>query len=228
MEMMVVIAMIVFIAAVTLTGVSQYIQRTREMTYKTNAHAALLDEQDRIVDGYLTSTRARPGSETTDNELHHDSESSTNGHYYGGGGGGGGGGESIAEPSAEPTTTPPTEDTTTEVVPSEPEATEAPAAGGGVTNARAYVTYGTPGNGVISIDDNSDGSQTVKLLYDQWNDGTVKLTRNADGSYTIQMTSGNSYFLGAVIGYNHDFSNGFRLTDSDKTNLSNTYGLNFS
>lgn len=224
-EMMVVIAIIVFIAGVAFTGASQYIQRANEISYRNDARAAHLAEQDEVVDAYLT-TRGRSGSETTDNEVHHGATSTTT---VNNGGGGGGGGESAAAPSEEPTTTTtlPPEEPTTEAVPSEPETTVAPAAGGVTTN-NAYVTPGTPGNGVVSIDNHSDGSQTVKLLYNAWNEGTVKLTRNADGSYTMKMTSNNTYFLGAIIGYGHDFTGGFKLTDADKTKLSNAYGLDFN
>ena len=226
LEMMTVIAIIVFLAGVAFTGASQYIQRASEIKYNNDARAAYMAEQDEIVEAYLT-TRERPGSATTDNELHHGGTTTTTVNY-GGGGGGGGGGASVVEPPEDPTTvTEPPEEPTTEAVPSEPEITAAPEAGG-VTSNNPYVTLGTPGNGVVSIDDNSDGSQTVKLLYSTWNEGTVKLTRNADGSYTMKMTSSNTYFLGAIIGYDHDFTGGFKLTDSDKTKLSDAYGLKFN
>lgn len=234
MEMMVVVAMIVFLAAVTMTAVTQYIRRAREMTYKTNAHAQVLAEQDRIVEGYLMSTRDRPGSATTDDALHPDSPTAATQHHGGGGGGGGGGGApstqateatEATEPSESETVTQPPETEATQA----PTETEAPApTAGGVTSKNGYITRGTDGNGVISIDNNADGSQTVKLLYQKWNDGTIKLTRNADGTYNLKMTSSNNYFLGAVIGYSHDFSGGFNLTPSEQNSLANTYGLDFS
>ena len=228
LEMMTVIAIIVFLAGVAFTGASQYIQRASEIKYNNDARAAHMAEQDKVVDAYLTSTRARSGTETTDNELHHGGTTTTTVNNGGGGGGGGGGGASVVEPPEDPTTvTEPPEESTTEAVPSEPEITAAPEAGG-VTSNNPYVTLGTSGNGVVSIDNNSDGSQTVKLLYSTWNEGTVKLTRNADGSYTMKMTSNNTYFLGAIIGYNHDFTGGFKLTDTEKTKLSDAYGLKFN
>ena len=64
-EMVCVIAIIVFIAGATFVAVSQYIQRSKEMSAQINEHGTLVDAQKGAVDNYLTTTRAKIESATT-------------------------------------------------------------------------------------------------------------------------------------------------------------------
>ena len=127
MEMIVVIAIIVFLASVTMTGVSQYTKRAREMKASVNAHSDTLKAQDSIVDGYLTTTRMTTAQGTTNQSVQVDNPTAP-----------------ATEPETEPevTTVPPTEATQatqsqteatqsqTEATVPPTEATTAPAAGG--------------------------------------------------------------------------------------------------
>lgn len=235
LEMMVVVAMIVFIAGVAFTGAAQYIERSREITYRNNAHAAALAEEDKVVEAYLTSTRPRPASGTTDNEVHHAGVSSST-TTYNGGGGGGGGGATPTEPSEatttttqapETTTTQPPEETTTQP-PEETTASGIAGEGGNVTCSNPLVKLGDPGNGVVSITNNADGSQTIRVVYNQWNDGEFTIKKANGNKYKIKMTSDNNYFLGAIIGYDHDYSKEFQLSKDEKNALRDAYGLTFS
>ena len=87
----------------------------------------------------------------------------------------------------------------------------------GLDPAKSEIVYGW-----VEIKDASGANGASKQA------GVVYVTAGADGSYTMKMTSNNTYFLGAIIGYNHDFTGGFKLTDSDKTKLSDAYGLKFN
>lgn len=116
MEMIVVIAIIVFLASVTMTGVSQYTKRAREMKASVNAHSDTLKAQDSIVDGYLTTTRMTTAQSTTNQSVQVDNPTAP-----------------ATEPETEPevTTVPPTEATQatqsqTEATPSQTEATVPP------------------------------------------------------------------------------------------------------
>ena len=68
-EMMVVIAIIVFLSAVAMTGISQYTKRARDLSANINAHSAALASQEDIVDNYLTTTRSTVAIGTTNNSV---------------------------------------------------------------------------------------------------------------------------------------------------------------
>ena len=224
-EMVIVIAIIVFLAGVTLNGLSQYSKRANDLKANMNAHSAAIQSQEAIIDGYLMSSRPTTANATTNNSVQ-------------------AGGQNIpyeqpTETSQTQATAPQTEATQaqTEATTTQTEATttttqaptetEAPANEDGpkVEAKNGFVTRGTPGNGVISIQKNADGSVNVKLLYNQWNDGEAVIKKNADGSFTLRSLSGNNYYLGDKLGYNHDYSNGFKLSNGDINKLKSTFGL---
>ncbi len=67
MEMVVVIAIIVFLSAVTLTSIAQYTKRARDLSTNVRAHNAAMASEEEIVDNYLTTTRSTEGNATTNN-----------------------------------------------------------------------------------------------------------------------------------------------------------------
>jgi prepilin-type N-terminal cleavage/methylation domain-containing protein len=68
-EMVIVIAIIVFLAGVTLNGLSQYSKRANDLKANMNAHSAAIQSQEAIIDGYLMSSRPTTANATTNNSV---------------------------------------------------------------------------------------------------------------------------------------------------------------
>ena len=117
MEMVVVIAIIVFLSAVTLTGISQYTKRARDLSTNIKAHDAAMASEEEIVDKYLMSTRPTEGNPTTNNSQQAivPTESTTEATAQ----------ATTTQPPTQPTqpaqpTTPPTQPTTPPTQPTQP------------------------------------------------------------------------------------------------------------
>lgn len=67
MEMVVVIAIVVFLAAVTMSSISQYTKRARDLSANINAHDAAIASEEAIIENYLMTTRPTEGNPTTNN-----------------------------------------------------------------------------------------------------------------------------------------------------------------
>ena len=90
MEMMVVVAIILFIAGVTVYGVKDYMDKANSWKAEVAEHGDMYDRCQSDVDGYLVGfTRATTASETTDNTPHPGPGPGGNPSNNPGGGGGG-------------------------------------------------------------------------------------------------------------------------------------------
>ena len=114
LEMVVVIAIIVMLATVTISSVVNYIKWSNEQKAKVANHDTAIDRAQQDVDSYLVGfTRPTTPSETTDNTPH--PGPGPGGNPGGNPGGGGGGGGAPTEPSitsgdeTDPTVEPPSE-----------------------------------------------------------------------------------------------------------------------
>jgi len=103
LEMVTVVAIIVFIAGFSMAGIANYAQRARDLSANIDAHAAAVEAQESIIKGYLMTTRETLARPTTDTQFH------------------------PADPTEEPATLPPPAETeATEPPQTETEATEPP------------------------------------------------------------------------------------------------------
>ncbi len=223
-EMVCVVAIIVFLSAVALKNVSEYTKHARDLDANVKAFSAKAQEQQVVVDGYLNFSRDYATAGTSNTSLHPNGPSAnpqpppppaevpT---------------LPSATPSTEPSATPSTEPSTTP-----PTTPSAPSAGGPKVNATTTKSIVKPGNGVgsgvQSITDNADGSITVTLLYKDWNSGVVNIRKNPDGSYyVLQSNETNMYFIAEVFdnNYGSDYAGGFQLTTSQINKLESVYGL---
>ncbi|MBO4927974.1 MAG: type II secretion system protein [Clostridiales bacterium] len=124
-EMICVIAMIVLLTAVTLSNVSDYIKRSRDMQAQEIGYMGMMGEQKEEVDKLLTHNEYTPGNPNDD-----DDNNNTNNNNNGGGGSNNGG--TYTPPQSDPTPTPaptqapdPTPEPTQAPTPT-PEPTQAP------------------------------------------------------------------------------------------------------
>ena len=70
LEMVTVVAIIVFIAGFSMAGIANYAQRARDLSANIDAHAAAVEAQESIIKGYLMTTRETLARPTTDTQLH--------------------------------------------------------------------------------------------------------------------------------------------------------------
>ena len=70
LEMVCVIAIIVFIAAVGITNATEYMKKARDLDASVKAHSAQADAQQSVVDGYLMSKRDYSTSNTKNTDPH--------------------------------------------------------------------------------------------------------------------------------------------------------------
>lgn len=141
-------------------------------------------------------------------------------------------GPAIPEATATPV---PTAAVPTAAPTATPEPTKAPTSGGGnpVTYDGKTIERGTSGSGVMSVTQNSDGSTTVGLLYNQWCDGSVKIWKNGDGSYDIQGVNNGGNVIGNALSSTgakvnwEEINNNkrFTLTDDQAQKLAKLYGF---
>ena len=76
-EMVIVIAIIVMLAGVTMAGVSQYSKRAKDLKANVDAHQAAVAAQDSVIDGYLTTTRAKVEVQVEDTSIQVDDPEAT-------------------------------------------------------------------------------------------------------------------------------------------------------
>lgn len=102
-EMMCVVAIIIFLSAVTITGFSQYTKRAKDMKASVEAHSAAYVSQENQIKNLLMTTREHIQHPTTDTQPHYNQTQPT-------------------QPTAAPTqpTTPPTQPTTPPTQPTTP------------------------------------------------------------------------------------------------------------
>ena len=247
MEMVVVIAIIVFLSAVTLTSIAQYTKRARDLSTNVRAHNAAMASEEEIVDNYLTTTRSTEGNATTNNS--HQAIVPT---------------ESETESTTEATTTkkqnppppqdPPHEDPTTvtttksqETQPNNPPA--APGENGntttntGFSNVKSLTApagykvnasndYGHGGNVQLKVDKDMQQFKTVKVVIkvegngkfsNAWgtgNNGQV----SGDGktlTFTIQNNS-NPYWADPTFGPNATYDLNWNFANNQNGNLNIT------
>lgn len=233
LEMVCVIAIIVFLSAVTISNATEYMKRAQNLDASVKAHSAKGDAQQSVVDGYLMSRRDYSSSNTLDTNPHPNPPTSPSNS------------PSVpglqpaptspapdptAAPSNEPDPTPTPAPTPTPVPTPAPTAPVAPPAGPKVvaTQTKPSVTPGGGhGSGVVGITENPDGSISVQLLCKDWNVGTVNIRRNPDGSlYVLQSDEQNLYFIASVFNdYSLDYKGGFELTAQQVNKLNTEFGL---
>ena len=190
MEMVVVIAIIVFLSAVTLTSIAQYTKRARDLSTNVRAHNAAMASEEEIVDNYLTTTRSTEGNATTNNShqaivpTESETESTTEATTT----------QKQNPPPQQPTTpptqpttpptqptTPPTQPTESTTQPTQPTQPAAPGGNGNTTTNTGFnnVTsltapagykvnnsndYGHGGNVQLKVDKDMQQFKTVKVV----------------------------------------------------------------
>ena len=110
LEMVAVVAIIVFLTGISMAGITNYAQRARDLSANIDAHAAAVEAQEEIIKGYLMTTRGTLPKPTTDTEFHQADPTD----------------EPALDPTEAPVTEPPTEATETEATEPPTEATEPP------------------------------------------------------------------------------------------------------
>ena len=70
-EMMCVVAIIIFLSAVTITGFTQYTKRAKDMKASVEAHSAAYVSQENQIRSLLMTTRAQIQHPTTDTQPHY-------------------------------------------------------------------------------------------------------------------------------------------------------------
>jgi hypothetical protein len=88
----------------------------------------------------------------------------------------------------------------------------------------------------MSVTQNSDGSTTVGLLYNQWCDGSVQVWNNGNGTYDIQGIKDGGNVIGnalASTGTSFDWNpinsnQRFTLSKDQKNALESVYGISFT
>lgn len=236
-EILIVTAIVVIVSAAAFTGVAITLSRARN-TQKNlkenngdNFEVAARSEVDAINENAADFAEI-PTYKPKDSESSEESsdESSNNSDSTNGGGNG-------AEPNTptpKPTATPTPKPTATPI----PSPTPKPAGGGSgvVVFSGNTVTRGTEGSGVMSIDQNSDGSTTIGLLYNQWNDGSVQVWKNKNGTYDIKGLNNGGNVIGNALnstGVSFDWNpinnnQRFTLSDDQVTALESVYGIEFN
>ena len=235
-EILIVTAIVVIVSAAAFTGVAITLSRARE-TQKNlkenngdnfeNAARSEVDAINKDAADFAEIPSYKPkDSEATEEESSSDenSDESTNG---------GGDVDPKTTPTPLPTNTPTPK-------PSETSATTTAHNNGGgsgtVTFSGQTITRGTAGSGVMSIDQNQDGSTTIGLLYNQWNDGSVQVWKNNNGTYDIKGLNNGGNVIGNALnstGVAFDWNpinnnDRFTLTPDQVTALESVYGIEFN
>ena len=234
MEMICVVAIIIFLSAVALTSVTQYVQRSRDLKASIDAHSAAVNAQQANVEAYLYSTRARPAASQSENtSLQANNPNNGNNGYNNNGNevdpNEGNEPEPTPNPTPEPTPEPTTTPTPTPEPTPEPTPTPAPANNnGGITVGNVTVTKYVTGDhekGVVKVTGNGK-TQTIKLQTDAWNQADFKITKNADNTYTFQVPNNDKrYWMdgGKFPNLYNTFS--YTLNDDQKAYLQSTWGI---
>ena len=87
----------------------------------------------------------------------------------------------------------------------------------------------------MSVTQNSDGSTTLGLLYNQWQDGSVPVWKNSDGTYDIQGLNNGGDVIGNAINSTGTSPNWekinakvkYTLSPDEVSALESVYGINF-
>ena len=140
-----------------------------------------------------------------------------------------------AGPTAGPSSAPTSAPTVTQAPTSAPTSapTTAPASGGSATYNGPLGHRGDAGNTIQSISDNPDGSTTINLCYNQWNDGAVTIRSNGDGTYQIHGDRNGGNVIGnalASTGVSFDWgpinnNQTFTMNNEQATAWANVYGI---
>ncbi len=107
------------------------------------------------------------------------------------------------------------------------------ATGGSATYNGPLGHRGDAGNTIQSISDNPDGSTTINLCYNQWNDGAVTIRSNGDGTYQIHGDRNGGNVIGnalASTGVSFDWgpinsNQTFTMNNEQATAWANVYGI---
>lgn len=232
-EILIVTAIVVIVSAAAFAGVAITLSRARD-TQKNlkenngdNFEVAARSEVDAINENAADFAEI-PSYKPKDSESSEETSEDETAESTGGGDLNGN------TPTPLPTNTPTPKPTATPL----PTATPKPANGGSgaVVFSGNTVTRGTEGSGVMSIDQNSDGSTTIGLLYNQWNDGSVQVWKNQNGTYDIKGLNNGGNVIGNALnstGVTFDWNpinsnQRFTLSDDQVTALESVYGIKFN
>lgn len=229
-ELLMVIAIIVILSGATMIGVVSTINKTRE-------NAAKLEENngDNFESEAMMAVESAKG--TAPSHVVNQEKVDT---------------PTPAETTQTPaeTTKTPAETTKTpaETTRAPAETTQAPAEttkapvettktqGGGsqaVTMSGNTTPRGSAQQGVISIDQNPDGSTTLSVFHSQWQDGDIRIWKNPDGTYDVQGLRNAGDVLGNAfnkkgVSFNWDPINSgsrFTMTNAQANALASLYGF---
>ncbi len=187
MEMICVIAIIVFLSAVTFASVSQYIQKSNELRAGVDAHSAMVDQQQAVVDNYLTTTRAKLESSQTAN-----TSQQANDNTPGGNNNPNNGGNSQPTPTPTPapsaTPTPSPTPSPTPAPPPPPAGNDNPGGAASTYDTNEINTWngGKTGNGQLGVT-NTSGKNLEAGKYSI----TVTFANNVTVGGNVKVVSGN-------------------------------------
>ena len=190
MEMIAVVAIIVFLAGFSMAGISNYAQRARDLSANIDAHSAALDAQEDIIRGYLMTTRGTLPRPTTDTQMHPGNPTDA------------------PEPDPDPTEAPPPDPTPTET---ETEATEPPTEAT-TTTTQAPTETATPPSGGKGNPKGKNNAPGAKVeVTNSWSGG-AQIQWTTDGSqanyfifYAPGTTNFNSWTGNADIKIDGDY-----------------------
>ena len=215
-ELLMVIAIIVILSGATMIGVVSTINKTRE-------NAAKLEENngDNFESEAMMAVESAKGTAPS--------------HVVNQ--------EKVDTPTPAETTKAPAETTKApaETTKAPAETTKAPVEttktqGGGsqaVTMSGNTTPRGSAQQGVISIDQNPDGSTTLSVFHSQWQDGDIRIWKNPDGTYDVQGLRNAGDVLGNAfnkkgVSFNWDPINSgsrFTMTNAQANALASLYGF---
>ena len=158
----------------------------------------------------------------------------------------------VTTPTPTPSDTTPTptpSDTTPTPTPPEGDTPEGDTPGGIVTPSTGddsgdfgavgfsgtFTTRGTEGSGTMYASENPDGSTTLGVLYNRWNDGEIRIFDNGDGTFDVQGVRNGGNVLGNAfqslgVSFNWEDVNNdrkFPLTTDQRNALTSLYGIVF-
>ena len=210
-EIIIVVAIIVFLSAAAFVGVGATINHAKATQAELQAHngenfeAEAWDKVKNINSGaaeffddyYYNPDDPEDGEPdaTAPEETGEGEPSVPDGPGPGPGGGGGGEEPKSTEPQpSEPTKAPTPIPTPTKA----PTPTPKPAGDGNISVDKTV----TSGTGVKSYSSSSDGTASLDLVYKTYESTTIKIRKNDDGSYSLYIDSYSNNPIGDVIGWN--------------------------
>ena len=187
-EMMCVVAIIIFLSAVTITGFTQYTKRAKDMKASVEAHSAAYVSQENQIRSLLMTTRAQIQHPTTDTQPHYNQTQPTT---------------PPTQPTAAPTqpTAAPTQPTTPPTQPTEP--TTQP------TTAPTTAPTTPPTQPTQPQNNNTNAPGSSVQMKSGWWDSKLKFNKgvteaiirtdgtgfavNANGKYNVENLGGGRY-----------------------------------